>query len=1147
MNTKIITKHTNFLKKQIFLCLLLFIPKVYASNAYHQNLNGVQISITLEDATITEVFSALEKQTKFTFVFNNTVSKTKQLFSIKAKNKDLKALLDHLASQGGFKFKQLNHTITVTKVEKTKSDDQQTIRGKVIDEKDMPLPGVSVQIKDASAGTVTDFEGEFTMEVSGPETILVFSYLGFKPQEKLIGSQTAFVITLEEDAQALNEVVVVGYGTQKKVNLTGAVSTVNMSERVADRPLANAAEVLQGAAPGLQVTSNSGQPGAQGLSMRIRGFESINGGQPLVLVDNVPMNIADINPRDIQDVTVLKDASAASIYGARAAFGVILITTKKGRREQPISFNYSSNITVSHATELPVKASPLQHVQALADFGNEYAWTGQEISTWLSLLNEYNQNPGAYPEGSTNIDGMNYPLVDSDLYGKFFQKGFEQLHNLSFSGGSEKTSYRVSVGYNDADGIMITNKDSYRKINLNALVNTDLTKDLTGTVNVFYKNEFRTTPGGFSNIIGRAVNLSSFAPTGTGLTPEGEELPYLTSNNLLKYEPAEEHFGDDIRLYGKLEYEPLKNLKITGEYTFDKSKNNAREVALRNRYLSADTDDLDFLNDETFYRRSSGSTDYHAVNLYVNYDKSFSGHNFGVLIGTNQESSKYEYFNVRRADLISGEVPSISTSTGTISASDDFNEYAVSGYFGRINYNYEEKYLLEANARYDGSSRFPPGYRFGFFPSVSAGWVLSEEYFMEPIQQLISLLKLRGSWGEVGNQVTGNDYPYIPGMAPYNAQWIDPNTNLRYVSLGTPSLVSDNFTWETVQSFNLGIDLGLFNDKFNGSFDVFRRKTLDMLAPGSELPAVVGASAPLQNVADLETKGWDLEVNWEDNIKSFNYSLGLNLSDNRSFITRFKNEAGLLSDYYEGQEIGELWGYVTHGFFTVDDFVEGSLNENLTGGTLKEGIAAFEGYEERQNPGDIRFVDLDGDGVITNGDNTLDNPGDRTIIGNQGNRRYQFGINGSASYKNFDFSFYLQGVGKRDRWINTALFWPYRSEFQEIFANQLNYWTPENTDAYYPRYYPESSGNTDISRNLQTKYLLNGAYLRVKNITAGYSLPPSFLNSINITKARIFFSGENLFTFDDLPEGLNAEAQNITSGGYYPFLKKFSFGINLSF
>ncbi|MGS2741774.1 SusC/RagA family TonB-linked outer membrane protein [Sinomicrobium sp. M5D2P17] len=1132
----------------IFFVLLSF-ESLFAGKAEAQDLEDFSVTLNKTEYKFNELFKAIERQTVFKFTYYKSEINSNDTYVPLKNEQNLKQLLDDISQKKRLYFHQINKIIAVSKTRHqstTGMKEQRIISGTITDAEGVPMPGVTVVLKDTDRGTSTDFDGNFQLEAATGD-LLVFSYIGYITQEITITGSTALTVILEPDISQLSEVVVVGYGVQKKANLTGAVSVVDMEKQVADRPLSDAAEALQGAAPGLQVTSDSGQPGAQGLSMRIRGYESINGGQPLVLVDNVPMGINDINPRDIETVTVLKDVAASSIYGARAAFGVILITTKQGKREQPISFDYSSNFAFTSASNLPVKASPLQHVQALADFGNKNAWTGQDIPTWLTLLNAYQQDPGQYPEGYADIDGTIYPLADQDHYGKFFQNGFEHLHNLSFSGGSKRTSYRVSVGYNDADGIMITDKDSYRKINLNTFLNTDLTDNLRGTVNVFYKNDYRRTPGNFGNIIGRAVNLSSFDPTGTGVTPDGEELPYGTSNNILEQEPPVKQYGDNIRLYGKLEYEPLDNLKITGEYTFDKSTGNVRETGLRTPYIAPDTHAIDFFNDETFYRRSSSTTNYHAVNLYANYSRSFGNHNFSILAGTNQESSKYEYFNIRRADVINGEVPSISTSTGLASGSDDFSEYAVSGYFGRINYNYREKYLLEMNARYDGSSRFPPGHRFGFFPSVSAGWVISKENFMESLQNSISLLKLRGSWGEVGNQVTGSDYPFIPGMSPYEAQWIDPDTNIRYTSLNPPSLVSNNFSWETVRSVNLGIDIGLFRDRFNGSFDIFRRKTLDMLAPGAELPAVVGASAPLQNVADLETKGWDLEISWKDQIKSFVYSFGFNLSDNRTFITQFNNKAGLISDYYEGQEIGELWGYVTDGFYTVDDFVEGTLNEDLTGGVLKEGIPAFEGYETRQNPGDIRFVDLDGDGMITDGDNTLDNPGDRKVIGNQGNRRYQFGINGSASYKNFDLTFFLQGVGKRDRWINTAVFWPYRSQFQEIFANQVDYWTPENTNAYYPRMYPEAGGNTEISRLLQTKYLLNGAYLRVKNITLGYSLPERFLKAVNLTKARIFFSGENLFTFDDLAKGLDAEAGNITSGGYYPFLRKISFGLNISF
>lgn len=1021
-----------------------------------------------------------------------------------------------------------------------------TVTG-TITEKDtnIPIAGASVVQKGTSNGTITNFDGEFTIDAPR-ESILEVSYIGYGTTEISINGRTYIDISLSPQASALDEVVIVGYGTQKKTNLTGAVSEVDMEKVLGDRPLSGAADALQGAIPGLEITPTSGRPGTSS-GLNIRGLGSINGGSPLILVDNVPMDLNDINPTDIETVTVLKDAAASSIYGGRAAFGVVLITTKKGKKNQPLEFKYSNNFAFTKPTDLPEKATTLEYARALQDFGTLQSWTGQDMATWEELLIDYQNNPENYPEGSTEIAGVFYPLAEQDYYGAFMNKGFEQRHNLSFSGGEKNTSYRVSVGYANEDGILITDKDSYTKYNVNAFLKTALTSKLNASVNVFYNKDKTTLPNDWANIFRYGISHLNSTPTGTHTTEDGETYPYFTSNNILKNEKPREDFSNNIRLFGKMVYNPLEGWNITGEYTYNRSNDNRRQYFSDNEYINPLNFGVYRANNVTSYLRNTSFTDRHALNLYSNYEKSLGNHNFNVLVGFNQEQYSSEFFQVTGDEIISADVPSISTATGLIDAGDSFGEWTVLGYFGRLNYNYMQKYLLEINGRVDGSSRFPKGNRYGFFPSFSAGWVVSEESFMDSLDHVVNQFKLRVSWGEIGNQVKGSDYyPFFPGMSPINSGWINTDTGIRYISLDTPKIVSSSFSWERVRTLNLGTDIGLLDNRFTMSFDWFKRETFGMLAPGRELPSVLGDEAPLQNTADLETKGWELQVGWQDNINDFNYSFGFNVSDSRTYITKYDNPGGLLSDYYVGQEIGEIWGYETYGYFTEEDFVPGSLNEDLTGGILEEGIEPFEGYENNQNPGDIRYVDQNGDGVINDGNNTLEDPGDRKIIGNN-NRRYQFGAFGRAAYKNFDFSFMLQGVGKRDAWVSNELFWPYSSQYNILYKHSLDYWTSENPTGYYPRNYPEASGNTGNSRRVQSKYLSNGAYLRVKNITFGYTFPEMLLTDVGIDKVRLYASGENLFNFDHMPDGLSTELYNINRGGSYPFLKKYSFGINISF
>ena len=1024
-----------------------------------------------------------------------------------------------------------------------------TITGTVLSETGEGLPGVTVALKNTQRGTTTDASGNFQLVIPEGEATLTVSYIGYATQEVGLGNQTRLDLRLIPDNKSLDEVVVVGYGTQKRENLTGAVSTANMTEVLGNRPISSTSQALQGAIPGLQVTYGSGQPGT-GTALNIRGFTSINSGSPLVLVNNVPVNIDDINPMDIETVTVLKDASASSIYGARAAFGVILITTKKGARNQPVRFDYSTNISSTRASTLPAKPTPLQFVNALKDFGTVTYWGGQDVQKWQTYLQDYQTNPGNYPNGIvTDNLGTKYPLQQTDLYGALFPGGFEQLHNFAFSGGSEKTNYRVSLGYANEDGIMVSKNDSYKRYNFNAYLNTALTSSLTASVNILYKNDRRTSPANQNSLYYNATTFGPYVKTGYDSTATGEYLPFDSANNYAALESPVNDFGDDLRLFGKLEFNPIKDFKVTAEYTFDKTNTNQTVYTASNRYISAVIFSVGTLNANTRYSRNNSQTNYHSLNVYANYDKHFGNNNFSLLVGTNQEISKQASFSVNRFDVISAQTPAISTSTGLINGDDSFNEFGVAGYFGRLNYNYREKYLLEINGRIDGSSRFAPGHRFGFFPSASAGWNISEEGFMKALSGIVPLLKLRGSWGEVGNQVivsngSQNYYPYVPGLVTGTAPWINPATGVRYAGLSAPALVSDGFTWETVRTANIGIDVGLLKNRLTASFDLFNRKTLNMLSVGSELPAVLGAPAPLQNVADLVSKGWETQVAWRDRIKGFQYSVGFNLSDNQAFITKFKNVAGLISQYYVGQTINEIWGFQTQGYFTESDFEAGTLNADLQRGKLNSGIAPYQGVA--QNPGDIRYVDLNGDGIINTGNNTLANPGDRSIIGNS-TRRFQFGINGSASYRGFDFSFFASGVGKRNLWYNDQVAFPYANQFGGIFLHQLDYWTKTNPSGYYPRVYKDGAGNTATSKLVQTKYLSSGAYLRVKNVTFGYTIPQAVSRKVFLDKVRVFFSGENLLTFDRLPSGMDPEATNQNLGAIYPFIKKYSFGLNASF
>lgn len=1033
------------------------------------------------------------------------------------------------------------------------------ISGIVIDGKGEPVVGAAVMIKGTTTGVATDLDGKFTIDAP-LHSVLTVSYMGYKTREVTVTTAN-LTITLESDSKNLDEVVVVGYGTQKKVNLTGSVSTVKMDDVLGSRPVGDALTALEGAVSGLQINKNSGKPGVI-INTNIRGVTSINGGSPLVLVDNVPMDLNMVDPNDIESISVLKDAAASAIYGARAAFGVILVTTKQGKKDTAPRFTYSNNFAFSTPATLPKMASPRQTLDAFKDMGIKQYYAGHDIEKWSNFLNEYHE--GKHEKGYVWDNGVRYNLAENNLYDDMMDDyGFQHQHNLSVQGGGEKATYRISMGMISEDGILVTDKDRYKRYNVSSFVSMDAASWLTAQMDLKYANANMTTAtGGFKSGSGRvnpwwlAHNLSSMSPNDYGTATENstEILPFGTPGNAIRICAPNTNRYSDLRALGRFIVKPLKGWDIIGEYSYNRTWDSERKIEEKVRSLDpVENAVMDWPTN--WYSMQQKISNRNAINIFSTYQKSLGDHDFTVMAGFNQENYYEEKLFAKRFDLISQGLPSISQSTGTMEMDDEFKEYALRSLFYRVNYSYKDKYLVEANGRYDGSSRFTKNDRFGFFPSFSAAWRLSEEKFMESTRDVLNNLKLRASWGNIGNQNTGN-YDYMPIMDSYKPKWIVPGGDDFVTSIKAPGLVGASFTWETVETVNVGID-ALFFNRLNISADYYIRDTKDMLAPAEKLPGVLGTTAPKINAADLRTKGWELTVDWKDKIGEVTYSVGFNLYDSRSEITRYENPAGLiLKDDKElqlrkGMEYGEIWGYETERYFNAGDFD--------ANGKLLPDLAAF----KNQNTvwaGDIKYVDQDNSGEINDGDNTISKPGDLKKIGNN-TPRYQYGINGAVQYKNFDFSFFFNGVGKRDLWID---FFSTNGKFVKGFETyQLDYWTADRTDGFYPRVWGNDGEGTEFSKKRQTKYLMNGAYFRLKNVTLGYSLPKDLCEKIRIQNLRIFVTGENLFTYHHLPKGyypdtfgsevgkLKVTSEQIgdsQSGTFgYPLMRKFAFGINLTF
>lgn len=789
-------------KLQRLLCVAVCFFCIGIMTAFAQEQ---KVTVELKNATLKQVFKSIEGQTTYRFSYRNTLVDDKNDITISKRQVGVSVVLNE-----ALKGRNLMYTIVSSKsivisdkAEQASPSKTKRVSGTVKSTSGESIIGANVKVTGTTIGCITDIDGNFTLEV--PENAkLTVSYIGFQTQEVAINGKSSMSIVLKEDTEMLDEVVVVGYGTQKKVNLTGAVASVSMEKTLGDRPISNVAAALQGAVPGLKIESSSGAPG-DALSYNIRGTTSINGGAPLVLVNNVPMDINMIDPQDVESVSILKDAASAAIYGARAAFGVVLITTKQGKKDMTPQFNYNNNFSFSQASELPQKATPLESVLAYKEMGwpNDTYVDGKNITRWEEYIRDYQLNPSKYPNGYVfDEQGNLFLMRENDMFDDMMDSfGFMQNHSFSVSGGSQKTTYRLSLGYTGEDGILITDKDKYNRINMSSFLSIDVNKWLTTQLDIRYANstQNKVEQGGRNGVWGSAMQLPSYQNI-SDYTIDEIVYPAETSATYIRYGEPRVIKKTDFRALGRVILSPIKGLKITGEYTYNRITNYNRMYINKYQYVGMNFTGIINNVENSSYELTQGFTNYNAVNMYANYDFSIGKHSVNLMGGYNQEMSHDESQWTKRMDVLLGNLPSISGSTGTISASDSFNEYAIRGLFYRVNYSYDGKYLFEANGRYDGSSRFPKENRFGFFPSFSGAWRISEEAFMQKTRDYLSNLKLRISWGSIGNQIilksdgTPDNYPYIPSMGLYESSWLVDGK--KAISLNSPLMVSSTFSWE---------------------------------------------------------------------------------------------------------------------------------------------------------------------------------------------------------------------------------------------------------------------------------------------------------------------------------------------------------------
>ena len=991
------------------------------------------------------------------------------------------------------------------------------VSGRILDSSGQPVPGASVIEKGTTNGVNTDIDGKFTISVKSGSSLEV-SCIGYETVS--VAASENLSVTLREDTQFLDEVVVVGFGTQKKVNMTGSVAAVDVDKAFGSKPITDVSKGLQGVVPGLSITYNSNDLNAS-PTMKIRGTGSINGDNtPLILLDGVEVpDLSFVNPDNIKSISVLKDAASASIYGSRAAWGVVLITSKDGSAvKDKVSITYSNNFSWNQPIGLPKYITDKEGVLAQLEegmlaqknvdgsrieaFGMYYDTIGKGITTWFDKYSGNLSNPVyKYGEDYEFIEGTPYYYRVSDPNKEIFKTSFSQTHNLSVNGNTGKTNYNIGLGYTMNDGTLkAAKKNDVKRYNLNLSTNTQVKNWLNIGTKVMYVEKEYEYPYGYSQSKGATgllyyvMRFPAFFPFGisdgskladgtyaSDSAATGEGLYFRHGNAYVANESICSSKDQYLTLGGNVRINLAPGLSFYGDYT--RGRYNYENRSMRQPYYVANWSfpKKAAVTTNDFLERTYVSKITNTYNAYFDYLFDIQKqHNFAIKVGANAEDLRYDNQSVKVNGVQDVEHPTLNLTDGKNEGivDESLRHRATAGFFGRINYNYKEKYLLELNGRYDGSSSFRTGKQWAFFSSASAGYRISEEKFWTNIKPYVPTLKVRASYGSVGNQALASWYPYISTMATETVGWV--GTDMNNVSTTTtPSAVNPDMTWEKIRTLDIGFDAGFFNNELNVTFDWYQRRNVGMLVAGNEIVRYAGiAVAPLENGGDMKTNGWELQIDYNHAFnKDFAIYGTFTLSDAKSEITKWNNTTGALNSWYKGKKLGEIWGFETDRYFNSSD-----VNPD---GTLKTGTpdqSYLQNGSFRFGAGDIKYKDLNNDGKIDTGKGTIDDHGDLKRIGNQ-LPRYEYSLRVGAMLKGFDVEVLLQGVGKRDMWSTSSLFIPHAAGAQmNIFENQLDYWTESNQNARFPRPYingafgslsglPGNSGCNNFAP--QTKYLNN--------------------------------------------------------------------------
>ena len=1071
------------------------------------------------------------------------------------------------------------------------SAQQRVVTGRVLDIQEQPIVGANVTIEGSSKGVTTDDNGRFTFSVPQETTALNVRFLGYVSQVVPLTESNELIIHLQQDVIGLESAVVVGYGTQKRVNLTGAVSVVT-GEQLEDRVTPTVTGMLQGAAPGLNITTSAGKPGST-PDINIRGITSINATEPLVLIDGAEGDLNRVNPKDVESISIIKDASAAAIYGARAAFGVILVTTKSGgKSDGKATVRYSARM----GWEAPTASTDYENrgywsvflVNKFwqADSGNKYIqYTDEDMEELLARVNDKTENPDRPWVIEDVRDGKNRWIyyANQDWWdGLFREKRPNQQHSVSLSGGNDDVKYFVSGSYLREQGMQRHHPDVLNRYNLRSKVDFNINKWATLSSNISMFDSKYNNQNGIDGVIDNAANhalanFPFFNPDGSGIyDTDGLINTYKVGNGrqimLINGEHPTINSNNDFATTTRLVLKPLEELTITGDFTyrFYQGRTTARGNSIDYRVFPGGPMES-YTTGAGINRLTEdvGTSKYKSFNAYANYDDTFGGHHVSAVGGFNYETRHTKNIRALGENLVVRDINDLNlvgtdANGGVITGvGGGQSEYALMGIFGRANYDYKGRYLLEVSGRYDGTSRFASDSRWGFFPSASAGWRISEEPFFQNggAGRVIDNLKLRGSFGSLGNQNVSSYYAYIRLITISNLNNLfGGSTPSKQATLGDP--LADDLSWETAEQWDVGLDLDMLQNRLSMTGDVYIRDTKDMLTAGVALPAVYGANPPEMNAADLRTKGYEIAVNWRDQFslggKPFAYNLGFNLSDYKTVVTKYDNpERSFAKAHYVGEEWGEIWGYRTDGFFKTDEEAQQYAQEvdlslqstRLTGGWMA---------------GDLKFLDTNGDGIWGIGANTVDDSGDLVKLGNS-LPSMSYGFNLGARWMGFDVSAMFQGTGSHQVYLhgNTRDFWghysaSYGSFMPYNFIDKV--WSEDNPDSYFPRARAYLATGGYLAKT-NDRYLLDIAYLRFKNLTVGYTIPVTLTKRIGVEQVRFYFSGENLAYWSPLkkdtkyvdPETAytfrNKQLSDAggSAQGYYPWSKTFMFGLDITF